>query len=255
MQRSAAVKDTRRFVFGLISVLGTVAALTAAGTELSIALGEPTVICPDGNVSVSYTIATTAASAATVNETLTDSSNNTVAQRSYDILSGNVPGGWVFAGRTKTYDGLFQTTGLSDGNYSLQICVTQAGSGGNPNKTVCTTQPIVIRCVDQIANPCASTAPFGEVVANNKISKDAAAQIQFRGNFGPTAAIEITDANGFYRSASVSKAGDSCNYHANWKFTTSSGADIFGNNGAGVYTVTVTGNNQPPLQFSVSLAD
>jgi hypothetical protein len=53
----------------------------------------------------------------------------------------------------------------------------------------------------------------------------------------------------------VVRAGDSCNYHANWKFTNDSGADIYGNNGDGVYTVTVTGNNQTPLEFSVTLRD
>jgi hypothetical protein len=245
----------KQVVLGLLAVAGGVLTLSAAGTELSIALGEPTVICPDGNVSVSYTIATTAASAAAVTEILTDSTNTTVAERSYDILAGNVPGGWTFAGRTKTYDAVFQANGLNDGTYSLQICATQAGSGGNADKTVCTTQAIVVACGEEIVNPCASAAPFGEVVGNNKISRDAAAQIQFRGNFGPTATMEITNANGFYRSASVAKAGDSCNYHANWKFTTPNGSDVFGNDGAGVYTVTVSGNTQPLLQFSVTLAD
>jgi hypothetical protein len=46
-------------------------------------------------------------------------------------------------------------------------------------------------------------------VGNDKISVNAAAQIQFRGNFGPTSFVEITDANGFYRSAAVGRAGDS----------------------------------------------
>ena len=243
----------KKLVLGLSIVLGTGLALSAAGTALSVVFGEPTVLCPDRNVSASYTISTTAADAATVTETLSDSSNATVKQNVYTIPAGNVSGGWIFAGRTKTYDGLFQANGLSNGTYSLQVCATQAGAGGNPDKTVCSSETIIVNCAD--ANPCASVGPFGEVVGNNRISVIAAAQIQFRGNFGPSALMEIKDTANFYRSASVARAGDSCNYHANWKFTNDSGADIFGNSGAGVYTVTVTGNSQPPLEFSVTLTN
>lgn len=53
-------------------------------------------------------------------------------------------------------------------------------------------------------------------------------------------------------SADISRNGDSCTYHANWKFTTESGADIYGNNGPGVYTLTITGNGKT-LQFSTTL--
>lgn len=178
-----------------------------------------------------------------------------VAAYSYAIPPGNVPGGWTFAGRTKTHDGLFQANGLPNGTYSLQVCVTQSGSGGNPNKTVCNSETIVVDCAAAaVGNPCASAAPFGEVVGNDKISDHATAQINFEGDFGPTAYVEITDANGFYRSATVRRDGDSCNYHVRWKFTTDDGADIFGNDGAGVYTVTVSGNNHA-LQFSTTLTN
>ena len=187
-------------------------------------------------------------------ETLTDGSNVTVATRAYTILSGNVAGGWTFAGRTKTHDGLFQNGGLVDGTYSLQVCVSQAGSGGNENKTVCKTESIIVACAAQIVNPCASTTLHGEVVGNDKISVNAAAQMQFRGDFGPNAFVEISGPNSFYRSASVARSGDSCEYHANWKFTNSSGADFYGNNGAGVYAVKVSGNTNT-LEFSVTLSE
>ena len=249
------VNAKKKVALGLSVLFGSGLTLVAAGTALSVAFDEPIVSCPNGDVSASYTISTTAAAATSVTAKLTNSNNIVVAQHSYTVLAGNVPGGWTFAGNTKTYDGVFQTTGLSDGTYSLQICATQPGSGGNPNKTVCQSETIVVACAEQVVNPCASTAPFGEVVGNNQITAHSTAQIQFRGNFGASAFVEITDANGFYRSASIAKAGDSCNYHANWKFTTPDGADIYGNNGAGVYTVTVTGNNQPPLQFSVTLTN
>jgi hypothetical protein len=243
----------RKAGIAITMALTTGVAVWAAGTVLTVAFGTPTVTCPDGNVSADYTITANAASGAVVTETLTDASNAVVVQQSYDILPGNVPGGWTFGGRTKTYDGTFTHNGLSNGTYSLQVCVTQPGSGGNPDKTVCNSETIVVACAETW-NPCASAAPFGEVVGNNKITGHSTAQINFEGDFGPVAHVEIskTIPNWFYRSANVSRNGDSCNYHANWKFTTDDGSDMFGNDGPGVYTVTVTGNNLT-LEFSVTL--
>ena len=241
----------RKAGIAVAMALSTAVAVWAAGTALSITFGSPTVICPDGNVSADYTISTTAASGATVTETLSSASNPLVAQHSYDILPGNVSGGWTFGGRTKTYDGTFVANGLSNGTYSLQVCVTQAGSGGNPDKTVCNSETIVVACSDTF-NPCASVAPFGEVEGNNQITDHSTVQINFEGDFGTVATVEISNTNGFFRSANVNRNGDSCNYHANWKFTTDNGADIFGNDGPGVYTVKVSGNNQT-LEFPVTL--
>jgi hypothetical protein len=233
--------------------LTTGVAVWAAGTALTVAFGTPTVTCPDGNVSADYTITTTAASGAVVTEKLTDASNAVVVQQSYDILPGNVPGGWTFGGRTKTYDGTFTHNGLANGTYSLQVCVTQPGSGGNPDKTVCNSETIVVGCAETW-NPCASVAPHGEVVGNDHITDHSTAQINFEGDFGPVAHVEIskTIPNWFYRSANVSRNGASCNYHANWKFTTDDGSDMFGNDGPGVYTVKISGNNQT-LELSVTL--
>ena len=60
--------------------------------------------------------------------------------------------------------------------------------------------------------------------------------------------------NGFSDSASISQNGNSCTYHANWKFQNANGADLFGANGAGSYQVTVTGNGKT-LQFTINLVD
>ena len=131
---------------------------------------------------------------------------------------------------------------------------TQPGSGGNPDKTVCNSETIVVNCAEIISNPCASAAPFGEVVGNNKITDHSTAQINFEGDFGYVAHVEISNANGFFRSADVNRNGESCNYHANWKFTNEAGADMFGNDGPGVYAVKVTGNGNT-LEFSVTLVN
>ena len=226
-----------------------------AAVTLTIAFGSPLVQCtPDGgSVSVDYTVSSTDASSTAVVETLTDSNSVVKKTRSYSVVGSNVPGGWTVAGRTKTFDGLFQATGLADGDYALEVCVTQAGSGGNSDKKLCQTTAITVNCGQAILNPCANTAPFGEVVGNKHISDTSTAQIQFEGDFGATAHVEITDSNGaFVGSADINRNGDSCNYHANWKFTNGSGADIYGNYGPGVYAVKVTGNGKT-LDISVTL--
>ena len=239
----------------VVGVVLSAAAVGAAGTELSLSFGEPVVSCPAGDVRVDYTVTSTgAASAASVTETLTQG-QTTIQTSNYLVAAGNVNdgGGWTFAGRYKTRDGVFQASGLANGSYSLEVCTTQAGSNGNPSKTVCKTLEVVVNCAE-VSNPCASASPIGEVVGNDKIRPFATAQINFRGNFGDTAFVEILDANGFYRSATVGRNGDSCNYHANWKFTTESGSDLYGNNGPGVYTVKVSGNGNT-LEFAASLKD
>lgn len=246
----------KKVVLVLAIVVGAAAATWAQGqgTALSIAFDSPSVACPDGNVTVDYTISTTAASAATVEVTLSGPAGFTPISGSYAILSGNVPGGWINAGRLKTFDGSFQASGLDDGTYSLQVCATQAGSGGNPDKTICRSQSIIVNCLEAEVNPCATVTPFGEVTHNTQISSSATAQIQFSGNFGVSANVEITGPNDFSTAGSVGRNGDSCNYHANWKFNNPSGADFFGNGGAGVYTVRVTGNGLA-LEFPVTLND
>jgi hypothetical protein len=101
--------------FALV-VVGAIIALAAV--TLTVAFGDPNVECTinGANVSVEYTIGSTDASPSTVVETLRDSSNVTKKANSYNIAGSNVPGGWVVAGRVKTYDATFQATGLADGD-------------------------------------------------------------------------------------------------------------------------------------------
>jgi hypothetical protein len=242
--------DMKKIAVVLAIVTGTAVA-AMAGVDLSVAFGTPVVDCPDGDVSVEYTISATSASFADVTEKLTNG-GTLVAENSYSIGAGG--NSWINGGRIKTFDGQFQKTWLPDGDYSLEVCVTQPGSVGNPGKSDCQTIAIVVACAEQWVNPCASAAPFGEVVGNDRIRPNATAQINFRGNFGALASVEITGPNGFQQFGMIAKAGDSCNYHANWKFTNTSGADFYGNSGQGVYTVKVSGNGNS-LEFPVTLQD
>ena len=232
---------------------GTIGAWAAV--SLTIAFGAPEVQCADGgaNVTVDYTVSSTDAAPSTVVETLRDSSNVVKKTNSYNIVGTNVAGGWTVGGRTKTHDSTFQTIALADGDYTLEVCVIQAGAGGNPDKKVCQSVPVTVHCQEAIVNPCANTAPFGEVTGNTHISATATAQILFSGDFGPSAYVVIKDSDGIeVGHALVNRSGDSCNYHANWKFMTGSGADIYGNHGEGNYNVVVDGNFKH-LEFSVIL--
>jgi hypothetical protein len=231
----------------------TAATLWAAGTTLTLTFAAPTVACTSsgGTVSATYTIATTAADAANVTQTLT-LNDTEVKSNSFTIASGTAAtgGGWTFAGRTKTFDGTFTADGLADGSYTLEVCAAQAGANGNPGKTVCQSETVVVSCGS--IDPACSSGPFGEVVGNHHISVNAAAQINFRGDFGDAPLVTISSPSGEVASASVNRDGNSCNYHANWKFTNTSGADIYGNTGPGTYTLVVTGNGHT-LTFSTTL--
>ena len=243
----------KRAVALALVVMGGITAWAAV--TLTIGFDSPNVECTiDGaTVSVQYTIGSTDAAPSTVFETLRDSSNVTKKTNSYNISGSNVAGCWIVAGRVKTYDATFQATGLADGDYLLEVCVTQAGSGGNAAKQLCQTKAITVNCGEVLANACANTAPLGEVLGNKHISDNSTAQIQFEGDFGSIAHLEITDSDGAYvGSADISRNGDSCTYHANWKFTNGNGADIYGNHGPGVYTLKVTGNGKT-LEFSTTL--
>jgi hypothetical protein len=248
-------KMRRRLSFALATVIAASATVFGVGTTLGINFGDVIVQCLTGGASVraDYTINTVAADATGVAERLTRLSDSAlVSSRSYTIPSGNTVGGWVFAGRTKTFDGSFQTSGLADGDYRLEVCATQAGSNGNPAKMTCQTIDIVVNCAEVATNPCANAAPFGEVVGRPTITDQATVQILVSGDFGPTALFTIEKGGIVIGSASISRAGDSCNYHANWKFTNGSGADLYGNDGPGVYSITVTGDGNE-LVFSETL--
>jgi hypothetical protein len=239
----------------LSAATGASAQGNSQGTALSVEFDTVRVSCPAGDVSVNYTISTTAVNAAAVTTTFSGPAGFTSVVDSFGIAAGIAPaGGWTGSGRTKTYDGTVGVNGLADGSYSLEVCATQAGSNGNPSKTVCRTRTLEVNCADAGWNPCANEQFFGEVVGNTQIRENATAQVQFRGNFGEVALLEISTPDGFYRTASIGRNGNSCNYHANWKFMNESGADISGNAGPGVYTLKVSGDGRA-REFSVTLSE
>lgn len=241
----AALRPVVSSALAVAIVAGAAATIWAAAPTMMLTFGVPSVVCTTGggSVSASYTITTTAGDAAAVTETL--SLNGTdVLSHNLTIASGNVlnGGGWNFAGRTKTFDGTFTASGLPNGEYTLEVCAAQNGSNGNPGKAVCQSETIIVSC-GSVDSACAS-APFGEVVGNPHLNQQAPVEINWKGDFGDSPVLTITGPNtGATVSETINRDGNSCNYHANWKLNDPyRGGDICGNDGAGMYVFTVTGN-------------
>lgn len=235
----------------LAGAAGIVGIAYAAGTSLSVSFSAPSIVCngtEGASVTFYYTVTSTGAADAAV---VTGQINSGPVFSITTIAAGNVNtgGGWTFSGRDKTFSGTYQTT-LANGTYTFTVCATQNGANGNPNKSACNSETVVINCATD-ALTCANTAPFGEVPHNtNLCSASGQIEIQFRGDFGAAANLEITGPNGFSFSTTVDRAGDSCNYHYNWNPRPAGGT---GNGGAGTYTFTATGNNQTPLVWTANL--
>jgi hypothetical protein len=222
-------------VLGLTLLLAVAGAVVyAAGTSLSVLIDSVSYNCDNGSVLVQYTVRSTAAAdAATVTATIAGVDQGTIQT----IASGNVNdgGGWVFSGRNKSAEGSYTTSiALANGSYTVEVCATQAGSNGNPDKTACASTTLVVACG---ASPCSGEA-FGEIPANKNLCKaNGHINFQFRGDFGETATLVITGPDGNWVSDQipVGRDGLSCNYHYNWDPGTDNG-------GAGTYSFKVTGN-------------
>ena len=234
----------RGVLIGSLVLLAVATAVVVYGAiSLSVSFSDPTIACnSDGTATVTfgYTVTSGDSSAATV----TGSVDAGTPFALTGINAGSGTGAWTINGSTKTADGSYSTT-LTDGQHTFTVCATQPGSGGNPDKTGCATQTVTINC--PATSGCDTTEVFGEVPANKNLClANGTIQIQFRGNFGETANLEIDGPNNFSLAVAVNRAGDSCNYHYNWDPGT-------GNGGAGGYTFKVTGNNQPELDFTATL--
>jgi hypothetical protein len=228
-----------------ILVFGAIAAYAAI--TMSISFDTPAVTCSTstgGSVSAGYTISASDAASTTITETLTGSNNAVLKMNSY-VIDGTTYA-WTVGGRLKTFDGTFTDSGLADGTYTLQVCAVQKGSNGNPDKQTCNTQSITVQCAVTSSCPSNMNGFFGEVNGNTSLGNanpNGTLQIQVSGDLGTTIRIEITGPNSFDQTFYVTENGTSCIYHANWQFKggTGSGADVYGNGGAGGYSIYVWG--------------
>jgi hypothetical protein len=233
---------------GVLMIL-TLAAigLIAAGTDLTVSdTADTSTYCADGNVTINWTVLSSAAADAAVvtyGVSTVYGTTYSVADGTYvtTIAAGNVAdgGGWIFNGSNKSQSGtitLAMPTVTESSEYTVTVCAEQDGSGGNPNKTDC--QDITF-----FLTPCATTSGcdqngtvFGQVVGNKNVCKNLTpVNFNFKGDFGTPANLVITGPGGYSSGdLSVARSGDSCVYTYNWYPPAGSVA--------GGYTFTVTGN-------------
>lgn len=216
------------------------------GTRLTVQTNTPSVSCAvngsGADVSLLYTVVSTGSA---------DSANlvmivNGAESSLGTIASGNVNegGGWTFAGRTKLAEGAAGGF-YGNGSYTFQVCATQSGAHGREVKRAC-SEPVTVTVDCIVPSSCPVSEFYGEIVSNPQMCNGngpAKIQVQFRGDFGSSATLDISGPNGYQHSVVVSRSGDSCNYHYNWDL----GRDPSG----GVYTLSVNGDD---LVYGVTLS-
>jgi hypothetical protein len=150
-------------------------------------------------------------------------------------------------GRNKTASYSVELS-LSNGTHSVEICFTQSGAEGRESKRVCASAvPVTVACASD--SQCSGVAPFGNLVGNPSLCTGNGPPhipVHFRGDLGESASLLISGPNGYGHSATLSHAGESCNYHYNWYPS--------GNEGEGTYTFTVVDANGGSFSFSAHLS-
>lgn len=215
----------------IVAVAGLAGLAYAAGTSLTVSLGDADVECNEdatGSVTIPYMVTSTAAADAAAVTGQIDGGEW------FDITtipSGNVNGGggWTFVGRVKTFSGTINTT-LDAGSHSVTVCAAQHGSD---RKSDCDSQTITVDCQPPVA--CGGTTLSGGLGANkNLCSSEGVIEVDFQGDLGATANLTIMDLSGFSYSTTVPRVGNTCTYHYDWH------PGSTGNGGAGTYIFVIT---------------
>lgn len=217
----------------LLAASGSVFAQDS-GTRLSVVMGDPVVTCNEAGtgaaVEVVYTVVSTASADSAVVTADLDGATTTLGT----IASGNVNGGggWTFSGRTKSADGTYANA-LDNGTYALTICATQSGAQGRLPKQACSiTATVVVNCTSP--DPCASVAPFGDLVGNPSLCKGNTTPIHWKGSFGDNAWVTITFPDSSTHVVDMSRSGESCVYQGRWD-------SVNANGGPGSYSFKMEG--------------
>jgi hypothetical protein len=140
------------------------------------------------------------------------------------------------------------TLSLPNGTHSVELCLTQSGSQGREPKRACATvEAVSVACAPE--NACSGASFFGNLVGNPSLCTGNGPPhipVHFRGDFGESASLLISGPNGYGHSATLQRAGVSCNYHYNWQPT--------GNDGDGSYTFTAVSAAGDSYSFSANLS-
>jgi hypothetical protein len=241
---------------GLVAGLSSTAVF-AAGTSLEVSFDDPVLACIAGtqtaSVSFNYILTSTgAADAATVTAQIDGSGLVNLAP----VKSGNIVdgGGWNIAGRSKTAEGTYTVT-LANGVHTVEVCAYQGGETDANRKSDCTTQTVTVACNLAVQAACPISEVFGKLTSSAELCKNQTpVNVQFRGDFGPTATLAISGPNGYTFNPSVARSGESCVYTYDWKTNANTGGS---NGGSGTYSFVVSGinalGNPSELTFSQEL--
>jgi hypothetical protein len=107
-----------------------------SGTSLSVTTSEAAIECladeSGADVSLSYTVTSTASADSAVISAIVDGGETQIGE----IASGAA--GWSMDGRIKTATGAASFT-LANGDHTIQICATQSGARGRLPKRACSS--------------------------------------------------------------------------------------------------------------------
>lgn len=214
----------------------------------------------DNGTSLSATAETAALTCTSEEEAQVDITGTVTTTGSVDsvIITASINGGapaqmGTIRPQDFSHDGRNKTAGyalslsLPNGEHTIQVCFTQSGSQGREPKATCAELlTVIVDCAPK--NVCEREEPFGNLVGNPSLCTGRGPPhipVHVRGDFGEEPTLTISGPGGFSHSASMNHAGESCNYHYNWKPQP--------NGGAGTYTFTVSGNGRT-LSFSAELS-
>jgi hypothetical protein len=149
-------------------------------------------------------------------------------------------------GRDKSASAELSLT-LEAGEHEIVICAIQPGAQGRTPKEACSDVVLVI--VDCDAE-CGDGEVFGNLVGNPVLCHGAGTPhvpVHLRGEFGDSVALTISGPDEFVHEESLFRAGESCNYHANWDTRDGN------HGGTGSYTFSFEGENGATYSFSRDL--
>jgi hypothetical protein len=192
-----------------------------SGTRLTTTITniDASADCVDGRrlVAVDFSVTSSAAADAAALTVQINGGDETLFGQ---ILSGNVTGGWTFAGRTKTYSGE-TTINLEPGTYEIALCATQSGSDGRIVKRSCDTRQVVVEACSQVIPANCTGEVIGQLDTSNgnAFCNAGTLNITWRGAASWPTTVNVTVTDGgttLLAPTAMSKDGDSCNYRYQW---------------------------------------
>jgi hypothetical protein len=211
-----------------------------SGTKLSAASDAASIQCIDSNSAIVDLTTTITSSGAVDSAEIKASIDGGPA-----LTTGWIePQDFLHAARYKTAVASFSHI-LSNGNHTVSSCFLQSGADGRLSKQTCApTSSFAVDCAP--VDACAGTEVFGNIIGNGNLCSGQALPIHLKGSFGDGGTLVISK-DSFSTTVRIDRAGESCVYQGQYR------PNDDGNNGAGVYSFTLLGDNGTSYSFSANL--